>query len=122
MAREGVWKELNGCVFAWLLPLVADGSREEELKKTWSQGEGAGMWERWEVAHYIMKQNMKITVEKKQTNTLHKLTLCLWGEGQGKFGKELIVFKLILLRMDPETALREILRSDLREREMSVCM
>lgn len=59
-----------------------------------------------------VKHNMITTVVAKNT-----LTLSLGGECQGEFGKELIVFKLLLFRLGPETVLREVFRSDLREKE-----
>lgn len=88
----------------------------EAEQEDWNRQRG-GMWERWEtekdIAHYCETQHDNTSSSKSTQATL---TLCLWGEGQGEFGKELIVFKFPLFRLGPETLLREVLRSDLRER------
>lgn len=41
------------------------------------------------------------------------LTLCLRGEGHGKFGKEFFEFKSLLLGLGPQTVFREVLGADL---------
>lgn len=118
MAGEDVWKELNGSV---CMILTFSGwwkqSRifEIDMESRWRSRD---VWEmRSRKRHCSLEYETEHNSSIKNTHAHHKLTLCLWGEGQGEFGKELIVFKFILFWLDPETAVRKILRSDLRERE-----